>query len=245
MSFFTKTNFHSFIWALFSGTVIFLLGVIWKSMSGPDKVKIIRDNISIKDTTYTIVKFEENHDTSKKASISYEENNKYTNLNKYGLTNKQIELLIENTLIKRSKRHNEELSIIENNIAFPSRPLFILPKIVSGYQEANLNSYGSIVLENDQLGKSDFIKIHVQLFNPTLLDKMTPLFVDISKSSGSNAVTQIWSDQFTLNSENSIVKFSTSNPSGSYILTIGFYLKNDLNKKYPSFYSKHYNIKIK
>lgn len=54
--FFKKSNLYPTIWAIIVGLLAFFSGLIWKNISGPDKVMILNSQ-TVKDTTVTIIQF--------------------------------------------------------------------------------------------------------------------------------------------------------------------------------------------
>lgn len=248
INFFSKANIHNFLWALLGAFVLFLCGLVWKWWTGPDEVKVINNNQSRKDTTITIIKFvptelaQNTNSTSQKLiknNPSYQFNPALVDsmikktLSKQGIN--------ENTIIQSSSSNPSET----DNTASTNRPRFSLPTIVSGYAQGKVNSYATININKTEFGTTDFIEISTDFFNSAVLDKITPLFVDIVKRKTENSVYQIWSDQFRPSGNKTKIKISASFPPDTYDLTIGFYILDELNSKYPTFYSKKFIIKIK
>lgn len=245
---FSKANIHNFFWALFGAFVLFLCGLVWNLLNGPEEVKVVNSNQSRKDTTITIIKFEPTElaqntnstpQTSTKNKPSYQFNPALVDsMIKKTLAKQGIN---DNTIIQSSSSNPPET----DNTAPTYRPKFTLPTIVSGYAQGKVNSYATISINKTEFIQTDFIEITTDFFKPDILDKITPLFVDIVKRKTENSVYQIWSDQFRPSGSKAKVKISASFPPDTYELTIGFYIVDELNTKYPIFYSKKVTITIK
>lgn len=108
-----------------------------------------------------------------------------------------------------------------------------------------MNSYATININKTEFNQTDRIELTTEFFNSKYLAKITPLFVDIVKRQNENSVYQIWGDQYNAMGIKTTVKLSSSFPPGTYELTIGFYITDELNSKYPPFYSKTFVITIK
>lgn len=125
-----------------------------------------------------------------------------------------------------------------------NRPIFKMPKVVTGYRDERLNSFGVVSINKTTFDKNEFIELSLSLFNKATSDKATPVFVDIVKRNSPTSVTQIYTEQFQLIDKNNIFRMSTAIPSGTYELTVGFYLLDEINQEYPPFYKKIYSFTI-
>jgi len=214
--FFSKENLHSALWALLIAFVGFIGALIWKGFSGPDKVIVTKDeNYQAIDTTITIIKFEG-----------------------------------DSAILEAIRNYNHQLTIdskkesTNKNIAVISRPKLSMPDIVEGYIKKPINSFASIDVPRKTYTRNEFIEVHLNVFNELTLDKISPVFIEIVKETGVNAVSLIWEEQFKLEHMNNSIRFSSDIKKGEYLLTIGFYLMDELHQKYPPQYSKTYKIKI-
>lgn len=251
-NFFSKTNIHNFLWALFGAFVLFLCGLAWNWWNGPDEVKVINSDQSRKDTTITIIKFEptelaQNENQKTTTQTSPKTKSKPT----YQLDPALVDSMIKKALAKQGVYDN---TLIQSNGSNPSesdntaptyRPKFTIPTIVSGYSQGKVNSYATININKTEFVQTDFIELTTDFFKASTLEKITPLFVDIVKRKTENSVYQIWRDQFKLVGSKTKIKLSASFPPDNYELTIGFYMTDELNTKYPTFYLKKFTITVK
>ena len=266
-SFFSKANLHSAIWALVVGLIGFCAALVWKSYSGPDEVKIINSNTAKKDTTYTIVQFQplemrDNNKVYNNTNVS-----KSKNIKRHA-DDKQIfqsSAAIVDSLIKATISRDKDLKIsteiraippttpVEDNISINStniiapfnRPKFTLPTIVTGYTSGELNSYTNISISKEYYTKSDEAEIFISIFNADVLNKITPLFISVLKQTSPNNYNLMWSEQYRITDTKSKIRFSCNFPKDTYEIEIGFYFREGLNTKFPTFYHKKFPFTIR
>ncbi|KFF06070.1 hypothetical protein [Flavobacterium reichenbachii] len=263
--FFSKSNIYPTVWAIIVGLIAFISGLIWKEISGPDEVLVLNKGIS-KDTTVTIIQFKPDQEyfdnltkmTSKSIQKQYSTNQ--TSEKKKTIDSLTLAIAKDYQLKFDSFRLNTKgistpflndkiVSIpsteTETNTSRIQRPLLKLPSIVEGYIDDKPNSFATISINSKEFTRKDNLTINVNFFSKSTLEKITPLFIDIVEPKTANSVYQIWSEQYAINNVKNIITFSTDFKPGKYVLTVGFYIKDDLNKKYPTRYSRKYNIEIK
>ena len=111
-NFLSKDNIHNFLWALIGALILFLCGLIWNWWSGPDEVKIINSDLSKKDTTVTIIRFEPigmlQYDSVNNTQL---ESKKPKNKPSYQFNPAIVDSIIKMTL---SKQMTNENSIIQS-----------------------------------------------------------------------------------------------------------------------------------
>lgn len=263
--FFSKSNLFPTIWAIIVMLLAFIGGLFWENISGPNEV-VVLNNQTQKDTTVTIIQFKPDQEyfekltkmTSKSVKKEYATNkpsNKKETIDSLTLAIvKDYQLKFDSLRLKVSEipipKVNDKItssSPIETKSSNSQlqRPLFKLPAIVEGYVENKANSFATININSTEFKKKEKVIINLDFFNKQTLQKITPLFIDIVEPKTENSVYQIWSEQYDINDLKNIISFSADFKSGKYILTIGFYIKDELNKKYPTRYAKKFNIEIK
>lgn len=263
--FFSKSNIYPTIWAIIVGLLAFISGLFWKGITGPDEVVILNKGTE-KDTTVTIIQFKPDQEyfenltkmtakSVKKQYASSQPTQKKETIDSLTLAiAKDYQLKFDSLSLKiadfsKPKVENTITSIASNDIKSSNskiqRPLFRLPAIVEGYIEGKPNSFATISMNSTEFKRKDKVEISVDFFNNSTLGKITPLFIDIVEPKTENSVYQIWSEQYEIKELKNLISFSGDFKPGKYILTIGFYLKDDLNKKYPVRYARKYNIEIK
>lgn len=253
------------IWAVIVGFLAFIGGLFWKSISGPDEVLVLNKGTS-KDTTVTIIQFKPDQEyfdnlnkmTAKSVQKQYSGNQtsqKKETIDSLTLAiSKDYQLKFDSFRLKSSGISNPVVN--DKIISIPStethtnnsklqRPLFNLPSNIEGYIEDKLNSYATVLINSNEFNRKDKITINIDFFSKSKLEKITPLFIDMVEPKTANSVYQIWSEQYEINDLKNIITFSADFKPGKYILTVGFYMKDELIKKYPTRYARKYNIEIK
>jgi len=262
--FFSKSNIYPTIWAIIVGLLAFIGGLFWKGISGPDEVVVLNKGV-VKDTTVTIIQFKPDQDyfenltrmTTKSVKKQYSSNQpsqKKETIDSLALAiAEDYQFKFDSLRLKISEisapQVNDKITSIpstetKNYNSKVQRPLFRLPTIVEGYVEGKLNSFATLAMNSNNFIKNEKIVISIDFFSKSIFDKITPLFIDIVEPKTENSVYQIWSEQYEINDLKNIISFSADFKPGKYILTIGFYMKDDLNKKYPTRYARKYNIEI-
>lgn len=263
--FLSKSNIYPTIWAIIVVLLGFIGGLFWKSINGPDEVVILnRDNS--KDTTITIIQFKPdqayfenlNKLTSKSVKKQFA-NDKPTEKKKnidsltmsiareYQMKFDSLSLSLMEPI--EPKTNDKIVSTLASepakNNSIIKRPKFVMPKSVGGYMDSRINSFATISLNATEFNHNDKVIATINFFNKTTLAKITPLFVDLVEPKGANVVYQMWSEQYEINELKNIISFSADFKPGKYELTFGFYQLDELNKEFPSFYSRKYEIEIK
>lgn len=129
-------------------------------------------------------------------------------------------------------------------IAPINRPVFPMPKTRKGYRKEILNSFALTSINKTTFDKNEFIELNLSLLGENIWDKATPLYVSIVKRRTPTSVTAVYDEEFQPTGKNINIRMSSSLPTGTYELTFGFYLINELNQEYPTFYSKTLAINI-
>tara|TARA_R110002050_G_scaffold253780_1_gene392016 strand:+ start:2011 stop:2817 length:807 start_codon:yes stop_codon:yes gene_type:complete len=262
--FFSRSNLYPAIWAIVVGLIAFIGGLLWENISGPNEVVILNNNVE-KDTTVTIVQFKPDQEyfenltkmTSKSVKKEYTSNqpsNKKETIDSLTLAIvKDYQLKFDSLRLEVSETPTPEITHkitsspsieTESNSSQLHRPLFKLPEIVEGYLGKKANSFAVISINATKLKRNDKVIINLDFFNKQTLNKITPLFIDIIERKTENRVYQIWSEQYDIKDLNNIISFSADFKPGKYILTIGFYIKDEINQKYPTKYAKKINLEI-
>lgn len=264
--FFSKSNIYSSIWAFIIGIIAFFVGLAWKNLAGPDEV-VVLNNENIKDTNITIIRFQPDEKyfddlsklTSQNLQKQYSKSNykdKYNDIDslaldivkEYQLKYDSLRLSLNRTNDLQKPIVNYELVSIpsENrNVVQLKRPIFKMPAIVEGYSEAQINSFASISINSTVFKQNDEIVININFFDESTIRKISPLFVNLVKPGSDNNVYHIWGDQYEIVDRKSILKLSSDFKPGNYIFNVGFYLLDEINTKFPAYYSKKYKIEIK
>lgn len=262
--FFSRLYIYPAIWAIIIGLLGFSSGLIWRNLSGPDEIVVLNNRFE-KDTTVTIIEFKPDDkyfdNLAKMTSMSMDKKHSTDQLNQKNKTIDSISFAIG----KEFQSIYDSLNLMVANVAYsqghgeiiskPSalknyghsqiqRPLFKLPETVGGYVNGKINSFATVTLNSNKFKRKDVISISLDFFNKQTLGMMTPLFIDIAEPKAENSYYQIWSEQYRINELKNNISFSSDFPPGNYILSVGFYMKNELDEKYPRRYAKEYYIEV-
>jgi len=216
MGFFGKKNIINALWALLLAFICFLAGTIYKTITGPERVIIAKDESRCpKDTTISIIRFEGD-----------------------SATMNAIKSFNPNLTVKPSNDNYDinNASVAQNKIVFPS--------IVEGYTQQSINSYASVEIPRQTYSKGEMIEFKLKIFDYSIIKKISPLFIEIVKITGDNSMSYVWDEQFTITHQNNTIRFSSDFPKDEYQLAIGFYLMDEIHQKFPPFYSKRFKLII-
>lgn len=262
--FLSKTNIYPTIWAIIVMLLAFFVGLFWKSINGPDEVVVLNRN-NPKDTTITIIQFKPDQEyfenlnkltskTVKKQFANNQTTEKKKNVDsltmaiarEYQMKFDSLSLSLMEPIKPKTNDNifSSTTSELSNNSTI-KRPKFNMPKAVGGYIESKINSYATVSLNANEFNRIDKVIATINFFNKSTLSKMTPLFVELVEIKSANSYNQIWSEQYDINTLKSIISFSADFKPGKYVLSLGFYHLDELNTKFPSLYSRKFDIEIK
>ena len=270
-TFFSKSYVYPSIWAIIIGILGFIGGLLWQHFSGPDRVIVLNKDQNSdhkNDTTITFIRFQPDEEYFQNLLKISE-----IDLRKSYLSNKNqstIKLNVDSIASQIAREYQFKydslrLAIIKNEIQKPliissliplrdnnpnlsltqiKRPKFNMPSIVKGYTLEQINSYATAVLNSSIINRKERIQITLDFFDQATINKITPIIVSIVQPKGENSVTYIWGEQYELKGKRNMIVFSADFKPGKYELAIGFYILDDLNRKFPTYYSKKFDIEI-
>jgi hypothetical protein len=270
-TFFSKSYVYPSIWAIIIGIFGFIGGLLWQHFSGPDKVIVLNKDQNSgqnNDTTITFIRFQPDEEYFQnllklseidlRKSYLSNKNQSTIKLNvdsiasqiarEYQFKYDSLRLAIIKNEIKKPVVLGNLIPLRDNNPGFSStnikRPKFKMPAIVSGYTTEQINSYATANLNSSIINRKEQIEITLDFFDQAIINKITPIIVSIVQAKGENSLYYIWGEQYELKGKRNMIVFSADFKPGKYELEIGFYLLDDLDKKYPTYYSKKFNIDI-
>jgi hypothetical protein len=264
--FLSKSNIYPTIWAIFLGLLGFLGALIWKSWTGPDEVIVLNNRENPKDTTVTIITFKPDKEYFEKITklTSRDVEKQFTNTksqdNQHIVDSLSISIvkeyqskfdsiILSMNEVQNSNVNDKIISQSSENVTSDNsqimRPKYRMPSIVEGYIQEKINPFATTSINNTDFNQKEKIRLSINFFNKSILDKITPLYVDIVEPKSANSVYQIWSEQYEIIDTKNMITFSADFKPGEYVLAIGIYLIDELNTKYPKFYLKKYSIKVK
>lgn len=262
-NFFSKYYIFTAIWTLLMGIIlavlVFFSGYVWKKVFGPDEIVVIRKD-NFKDTTISLIQFVPEQQYFDKVSLAASKTISTSIINN-NLSRKKIDSLslsifktyksnfdsLKSTLAKIDELKYKLPSSLKGStsVLIVQRPKFEVPKIVEGYTQGKINSLANLTINKLDFNTKENIIINLDFFGSQGFNNLTPIYVDLVEPKTANSVYHIWGEQYRINGiENTIVVNSDFKP-GKYKLSVGFYKLDEINAKYPIFYSKEFEISIK
>ncbi len=221
-----KTNIRS--------ASLFIIGVIVTIIFTKTSDKIIpSDPVIVKEFTDTIkiihdyrIPYNLNDDSTR-----FELEKKIKNLELLNDYDKQIKERIALT-----KKSNGEIP----NLILTNKAERLKSK---GYTYGNSSSYFSSDCPNLN---NDFLEIKINFFNTAIVKDIAFLRVNIYRFDNYNSTearTFVLEEYYEVKPSNNFIKISNDFSKGKYEIVYGFIFKDDLTKKYPTFYFKKCIVK--
>jgi hypothetical protein len=156
---------------------------------------------------------------------------------------KELEKKIKNLELLNSydKQIKERIAINQSNDVIT--PNLILTQKVrnseeKGYSQGSSSSY----FESDCPSlDTKYLDIFINFLNPEIINEIAFLRINIYKFDSVNSSesrSYILEDFYEVKKKNNLIRITNDFSKGKYEILYGFMFKNDLNKKYPTFYMK-------
>jgi len=269
--FFSKIYIYPSIWALIILLFGFIGGLVWQKISGPDRVVVLNnDQIGNmgKDTTIKFIRFQPDNNYFKSLLELSQIDFQKSYLSKTNQAAVKFNVDSFSAQIAREyqfKFDSLRLSIIKNEITKPivlgnliplyekpsnvtisriKKPKFEMPKIVTGYSPIQMNSYATADINSLVIKRKDKVELTLEFFNKETISEITPVIVNIVQKISENSLNYIWGEQYEITDKKSMIVFSGDFKPGKYKLDVGFYFLNEINKKFPIFYTNTFDIEI-
>lgn len=126
----------------------------------------------------------------------------------------------------------------------PYSPRYILPDTVEGYLLTGLGNSVISNCPNKEVLRGASMDIRFEFLDDSLLNVMTPIFVTILEVRPDRSVIQVYREQFLVMPGKNLIQLQADFPPGSYQIIYGFYLRDQLNDKYPRLYGKRCRIRV-
>lgn len=239
-SFFSRNNINTAVWTIAVALLAFGSGLVWNHFfSKPEKVYVTND-LNRRDTVVNIIRVV--GDTSIYDKVKRIERERIDNYEKnLKKITQEYDKLVDSINYKIEIKNTVPKSYITASVL---RPKFYMPKIVEGYHQGSISSFAKTECPKKTVKSGEIITLKIDLLDKKWIGKITPLFIDIVKRKSKNSVYQIWSEQYEIIGERVMIPFVADFEKGDYQLTFGFYLKDEINKKYPTFYRRTCNLSI-
>lgn len=213
--FFSRKNLHKAGWAFIFALVGLLGGFLVYKIKGPQKI-IVTEGYTPKPI---VVYIEKTPGTKNVISV---DPNSMNDLKE---------------LFKTDHQNPHE----PNRIQIPP---YRKPETVKGYTKASLFGVTEVECPPKLIKKGDIIKVMFKLTDSSLLESITPIHVDIVKPETSTTTIQVFQQQYEIRRDVNLIQLIVDITPGKYILSYGFFNKNELRQEYPNFYSKECNLTV-
>jgi len=117
----------------------------------------------------------------------------------------------------------------------PQIPHFEFPTNVKGHMTGSLGAFASNHCPSRNQRSGTDVSAEFVLRSPSLLEKITPLVLQLSTPIVHDTINQVFEQQYEARVRNHLV-FTLPQTPGEYVLEFGFFLNNELSRKYPVFY---------
>jgi hypothetical protein len=123
-------------------------------------------------------------------------------------------------------------------------PPFVLPDTVQGYILSNIGRYASANCPGKEVLRGAPMDLYFQFVEDSLLDYITPMFVNILEMNVNRTVVQVYREQYHISPGKNLIRLSVDVPSGNYQLIYGFYFRDQLTEKFPRLYGKRCRFRV-
>lgn len=123
-------------------------------------------------------------------------------------------------------------------------PRYVLPDTVEGYLLTSSENYLISNCPGKKILRGAPLDLKFKFIDDSLLNIMTPIFVTILEVRQDQSVIQVYREQFLALPGKNLIRLSADFPPGNYQVIYGFYLRDQLNEKYPRLYGKRCRVKV-
>ncbi len=151
--------------------------------------------------------------------------------NKDSIVNAQLKEKLEN--IRLTHLYEKE---VEDNLkkkySFNSIKLDTVFFKKKGYSLKNAMAYFSVKMSSID---EKFLDFEITFFDDSFIDNIYCLSININSIEDGKRYNFMW-ENYSVNPNNNKIRINNMLPKGVYEISIGFFLKRDLNNEYPAFY---------
>lgn len=123
-------------------------------------------------------------------------------------------------------------------------PRYVLPDTVEGYLLSGLGNSVNSNCPGKEVPRGAPMDIKFDFLDDSLLNVMTPIFVTILEVRPDRSVIQVYREQFLVMPGKNLIRLNADFPPGSYQIIYGFYVREQLNDKYPRLYGRRCRIRV-
>jgi hypothetical protein len=216
--FFHRKHIVTTFWALVASLLTLIATCEWQSSQGPQKVYVM------------------NLDTTVRVALGRDT-----------ALAKRIDQLSAELHVLRGAGADRPIFVVGAD-EFPGTnplqsPTFRVPAGVQGYLAASLRTLATATCPRGPFRPSSEIPIRARLKSRGTIAQLTPLIVSLARRQSQQTMTIEWEAQFEPRADNFVLA-PAPRDTGTYELTAGFYLKSELNTKYPPFYRLECQVRV-
>ena len=212
-SFLGREKVHNAVWGLIGGLIVFIVGIVWGELTGPEKV-------------YVTNALDQRSDT---LIVSVEANDAPDSLRE------ELRSTLQNESPGSPEGRQESNDKQANSLKLPQLEM---PSNVEGYTEAGIQSFAKAECPPEIINRDEVVRLNFQVFENAPLPELTPVFVTVYQRYDQEYSYLAMDQQYELHGGTNTIAFAADFSPAMYKLSYGFYLKTELSKKYPPFYSK-------
>ncbi len=255
-SLFERDHLIRAFWSLLIGLVMFLLGMYYNSTRQPSKVEVVN---TFQKSDTVIVRFDEkaltpNEQVSKTLSQlardisdlkrSYQPISPASNP-------KTMARIPDRPISDVVHRWDQKPVRLEQITFEPTLKIaqiqldkFSLPPGTKGYSNIALSTLARVQVVSPTVKQDSLFSLVVELLDPRLLGKISPLFLEFLRKDSELSYTQLASQQYKLEPGRNLVRLAAHIPPGHYEVEVGFYVLDDIKGEYPRKYTSRHDFLV-
>ena len=257
--FFSRANINSALWALVVGIVGFAAGSVWSLYKGKEKVIIATTDDGAKPIVVRVEKTADDPAVLTIARIDVlvdevrrlrEQTGAGGNQTAASSRSSRPTVLspapkTEGSGSEPSPAGTTPSDVTSYAMNRPFLPELKLPEAVRGYTRGTLTGFGRAACPAGDLSAGDTVAIRLSLNAGVRTEKLTPVFLSLSRRVAERRIEQVFKQQFHLQTGVNQFPVPLDVPPGIYEFEVGFYSRNELNSTYPRLYGLACTIAVR
>lgn len=152
---------------------------------------------------------------------------------------------VDDSMMKQRLINIAQIEAIDEKLDEDKRPNKIIlgdmcPN-AKGYTLGNSSPYCTVELNNSSDSIYDFYEY---FFDQSIVEQVSFVGIKVEQVNADNSIRMIFDSNY-YPKKNNVIRISSDLPSGNYNFRVGFTLKQDINKEFPTFYQQTIRLSIK
>jgi hypothetical protein len=227
--FFSRKNLIQAGWALLIALIAFIGSQFVDVFKGPQQV-IVEGNRRVPDTMIVRVSSDESSQAGAMVTLL-----------------DSLRIAIRGIQIQGSKGHSTDRSPKSDALRGANKiqlKSFRLPK--GGYLQRTIDAYATSICPQPTATVGDVIECRFKLLGNIETKLLSPAILSVFRRDQSGrSVSYLFDQQYELKNDSNLIVFAASFPPGDYEVEFGFFRLDELDTKYPPFYSRRCAITLK